>query len=264
MASAYSKARKRLRDYLSSQRRKGIVIKTKLPELAKRPTSLSTERLEKLYEKAKEEAREYRENVFEKERQKQLEREEYESLSARDLAYLIATNQASLVRDDETGEIVGIRRKQEAPKLDTSQHIIETAVYDWTRNGTQTEFTTRIEYFIEKCIGIYGKEVTAEAIQIMINNGNSLTRMERYNNDYCHDWIAEFQNVLREIPYEKKVLGRTGESTSLYSRDLEKEFEDLFKEANEDNYNGQLDAEVYEQRYEGKFKNVSTKHWWFR
>lgn len=256
-SSEYNKARKRLRNYLAQQEKSGIPISIKLPPVPKRATKLSTEKVNKLLEEAKEERKEYM--TFVKEREDRINR--YKNMPARDLAYEVASGRVSISYDRKTGEIVeAIPKSIPEDRLDTDEHIIETAVYDWSRNGTQTEYTQRIELFIETCISQFGKDVVATALRIMIDEqGLSLTRMERYNNDYAHDWIAETLEIIREIAYDKRLRESESKVTN-----IRKQFEEYFKEANEDNFNGQLDAEVYESRYEGRFKNISRTPWRFK
>lgn len=260
----YSKLRKRTRDYLSRQRRSGLTIKAKLPKIPKRITSGSITKLEEFLASAKEEAAEARvkrQLQAQAEEQARKDKEYAQSLSARELAQKVVDNEATLVYDRETGELIRIQPTNKTDSsFDTYRHVIETSVFDWTRNGTQTEFTERIELFVERCIGYYGSEVVAKALMEMAENGMSLSRLERYNNDYCHDWIAELQSALSNVKTEKKGIS----TTIPFPEDIRKEFEELFLEANEDNFNGALDAEVYQQRYSGKFESVYKKPWKYR
>ena len=257
LTQEYRYQRKLLRDYLSRQRRAGYVIKTKLPKIAKMPDYKSIEKLQRLREEAKQERSQIKQNISDK--RKELDRlgDVFAKEPMRDVRYNVLVNKQKLLVDMETGEIIGYAPSNKPiDNIDSYDIIIQNTVYDWTRNGTQTDYTERIEYFIERCVDEYGTEKVGRALQEAVNNGMSLTRMERYNNDYCHDWIAEIEEILSNIPVQK--AGRT--VTVPFSEEMRKEFEGYFMDANEDNFNSALDSEVYESRYGGfnKFKRTGN------
>lgn len=236
----YQRQRKLLRDYLSRQRRKGITVKTKLPRLVKNPTQKSIEQLQRKREQAKSEAKVSREKIKKQQAKAEKAKEEFAKKPLDEIADDSYNNVGEPVVDLETGEIPYERYTYEPEDdFDVYENEVETYVYQWANSGTQTEYSERIVQFVRQCVSMYGNKTVAEALQKAKDNGYELTRMERYNNDRCHDWIAEVQEAIQSV------------SGNSFPEDVRKEYEQLFRDANEDTYNDTIDAEVFESRYTG-------------
>lgn len=238
----YQRQRKLLRDYLSRQRRAGLTVKTKLPKLVKNPTEKSVQRLQTLRTQAKQQAQKSRERVKRERAKIEKQKEDFMEKSLDEIVEESESYEAEPLIDLETGEIpyqsYSTEPSYEFDDFDFYDNVIEINIYDWAFNGTQTEYTDRIVRFIRDCKREYGLVNTAHVIMDMAGKGMSLTRLERYNNDYCHDWIAEFQEVLKEYGIRP-------------DEEFRKKWEQEFLDANEDTFNDSLDAEVFESRYTG-------------
>lgn len=229
----YQRERKLLRDYLSRQRRKGMAISVKLPKAVKHPTQKSVEKIATLREQAKQQAKTQRIKLKEQERIRQ----EFAKTPVDKIYEDMEHKESSPMVDLETGEIVFQRPKQEPDyDFDTYQNLIDNTIYDWANDGTQTEFSERIISFIKQCISIYGTEKVAEALQIALDRNMVLSKLEKYNDVYCHAWITLFQDILSEIGQK-------------FPEDVAEEYDRMMYDANEDQFNGELDAEVYQRRY---------------
>lgn len=236
----YQRQRKLLRDYLSRQRRAGLTVKTKLPKLVKNPTEKSVQRLQTLRTQAKQQAQKSRERVKRERAKIEKQKEDFMEKPLEEVLQESESYEAEPLIDLETGEIPyqSYSYEPDYDDFDYYANILDINVYDWATNGTQTEYTDRIIRFIRECQTEYGTVEMGKVIAEMGYRGNSLTRLERYNNDYCHDWIAEVQEVIKEFGFN-------------VSDSFKKKWEQEFKDANEDSFNGSLDAEVFESRYTG-------------
>ena len=231
----YQRQRKLLRDYLSRHRRKGMVVNVKLPKLVKHPTDKSVEKLVNLREKAKEQVRTEKIKLVEK----QKAREAFTKVPVQKIYTDMTEQESSPVVDLDTGEIVSQERKREPDyDFDTFKNIIDSTIYEWANDGTQTEYSERIISFIERCVSIYGTPTVAEALQISLDRNMVLTKLEKYNDVYCHAWITMFQDILSEISHK-------------FPEDVAEEYDKMMYDANEDQFNGELDAEVFQSRYSG-------------
>ena len=92
--------------------------------------------------------------------------------------------------------------------------------------------------FINDCVAEYGSRIVAEALQVARNRNIVLTKLEKYNDVYCHAWITLFQDILTEISHK-------------FPNDISEKYDKLMYDANEDQFNGELDAELYQSRYSG-------------
>ena len=235
----YQHERKLLRDYLSKQRRSGLTIQTKLPKMVKNPTEKSIEELKRRREKAKQQAAKARITLKKKEAQSRAKFQEFQKTPLRKIHENAVSKKSTPVQDLTTGEIVREEEtRQPGEDFDSYDNAIKINVYDWANDGAQTEYSERILMFINDCVAEYGSRIVAEALQVARNRNIVLTKLEKYNDVYCHAWITLFQDILTEISHK-------------FPNDISEKYDKLMYDANEDQFNGELDAELYQSRYSG-------------
>lgn len=249
----YARTRKNLQNQLSRYRKRGIELAIKIPEIPKKITEASVRALQKKktqatkqYEKAKaKEPKVQRKKPVEPQPRIDVTEPEqggydYDSFMEeteeveRPVRYEeIEAPWGSVIQDLETGEAIQVYAKDRPapPNAKVAKHIIDTYAYsqfygNWSPNKSA------LEAFFNQLIKDYGEEKVATALWTAQRAGVEITREVLYIWEACQEYMGNILDYIDEVGDETR-----------------EQYNEMF--GNQEDWNTDLDREVFESRYKG-------------